>query len=945
MEHNTLPTVATQGPQRHTGADPDAALVVGSWWRVRDAQDILAEGVDPVPAHGVVRAIVAVHRIDGAIHSIDLQQHPHQGKGSTRVLRDAFLERCVHEANGEALRAMEQAALLGELGQASGRIAQGPSTETLATMIRSIAASAPAPSEAATGQLPLALTGGRNTQALSTAAGKAVAEANARAAWAKDQVAAMGALTHRLTVFQLELAAIVGAQANAQAELARTTLDNLATLTLFLGERQTITTLVEGASAPAHEPLHFFQQMLYLDEELAVAWPKDEGFTWKDGMGHLGDLLSVNPDVVSRMLPHPRSVAIARVRRNPRPLGDVPADWGAVFQSINEAEWDKALLVLVRDGDRVAMVEADEDTAGAQRLFPSRAEIDALYRERGWHGKEPITITPDDLAYVESRAAHAQRALFYKRFLVLFWGLHARTGFFGPFMPTDLNWFDPAVQEAHFRFVHDEEMGLAAPGPNAIAWMAAGVQTAGVGTRIAIDTKVAIQYGDLVGGYADVDHRRLKGHPRDRFLTAVVESDGLNRFVTIPMIEGRKTVRRKLMMGSEGRSYAPRGLCCVDDLTPSVIAQRLDSHRDRMDYSDYVPLLRWLRPQVAASTAAATEALQVPEDTLAQPAWVAARRAVKDGATKRIGTLARAYAKGLDQAVAPALVDTKGQAHTLAPWQHPAFPGMPSALWSAGGQLCTAEHPAPNGLVQVGVLPKVQGQRLDLPFHRLDLPGWCDAVAAPSNGDAIGAALDGHDPEQAMAWLVAFVDHNRAQKAPRVLPASLTWALGVGVWSDPGRGTRLWLVAAVHDPAALALTACGEEATLAQLKRLYRDPERALERARIRAARGWRCTIGPANPKRPPPLGAGLDWEGAGDGQEVPWEADEGAPRGTDGGMLLGGAVQRPGQFLFGGPSSSDYTQRAQSARFWLRSGARGWLAPRFHPEGWSQDGIDWFEG
>jgi hypothetical protein len=414
------------------------------------------------------------------------------------------------------------------------------------------------------------------------------------------------------------------------------------------------------------------------------------------------------------------------------------------------------------------------------------------------------------------------------------------------------------------------------------------------------------------------------------------------------MREGRKTVQRKLMLGSEGRAYAPRGIVCLDDLTPSTIDQRLDGRRDRVDYVDYVPLLRWLRPQVVARTAALVEALgNGAAESLDQPAWAAARRAVKDGPVAKIKAKADAYAKGIAQAQAhiPALIDTKGRVHRLQPWTHPAFPGLPSALWEAGGHLCTADHPAPNGLVQTGALPSAQGQRLDTAFHRLDLPRWCATVAAPCDGAQTGRALEGHDPAQAMAWLTAFIDHNRASGGKQVLPASITWSLGAGVWSDDLYPTRLLLMAAVHDPVALALAACGEAPVLAQLQRLYRDPERALERARVRAAEGWRCTIGRANPARLPPSGPGLDWDGAGNNQEVPWGTVEGTPKGEDGGMLLGGAVERPGQFVFGGPSTEAYTKRATGARFWLRSGARGWLAPRFHPSGWSEDGITWFEG
>lgn len=944
-----LPTVSTPAARsaRMEARDTDAGITVGSWWRVRDAADPLAARVDPLPAHGVVRALVAVHRIDGAIHSVDLHKHPLQGAGTDRVLYDAFLERCTPEANGAALRASEQSELLAELGAASARIAQGPDADTTARLLLAAEIADAAQVQPSTHLLPAALTGGRDASALSRAAEQAVALAGARAQWAKEQVDAMGVMAKTLTTFQTELAAVVHAQANAQAAGARGTLENLATLTLFLGERQTVTTLVDGPSADAEEPLHFFQQMLYLDEELAVAWPDDEGFTWYKGMGHLGDVLAQNPAIVARMLPQPRSVAIARIRRNPRPLPDTPADWAAVFSAIEQQEWDKALIILVRDGGRVAMVQADKDTADAQRLFPSRAEIDALYRERGWYGRDPIAITPDDLAYVESRAAHAQRALFYKRFLVLFWGLHARLGFFGPFMPTDSNWFDPAVQEAHFRFVHDEEFGLAAPGPNAVAWMAAAVEKAGVGARVAVDTAAALDDGILVGGYQDIDHRRLKGHAKERFLVTTIATDGLNRHIVIPMIEGRKTVLRKMLLSSEGRLHVPRGVCLLDTLTKETIDARLASRRDRVEYRSYVPLLRWLRPYVCERQETALAQLGVTDSDWASPAWEAARTVVKDGAPTRLPALAKAYARGLAAAerLAPALVSKTGEAQTLQPWSHPTFHELPTGLWAAGGQVCTAQHPAPNGWIQVGGLDAKHGTGLGRAFHRVDLPAWLDRVAAPSEGVRLGATLDGFNPEHALALLTTFIDHNRARKATRILPAICSWTLGIGKWDDVHHGARLLTLTAHHHPAAMALASCGPEVVHAQLKRLYSDPDKALERAKERAAKGAWITLGRADPRVLPPEGLGLDWDEGTQGSVVPDGPSEDAARGSDEGMLLGGSVERPAQFLFGGPGAAGYAQRAQSARFWLRASAQNWLAPRFHADGWSRDGITWFQG
>lgn len=954
-----LPVAHQATARAHTPDDPRLAqTMVGAWWAVRDAEDPLAQGVDPIPAHGVVLPIVAVHRIDGSIHSIDLHRHPRAGTGTVRLRLDDLWARCTPAPQGGTARLDEQNALLQEIGASHARLAAGPTdaqiaqmaiaaqprTQTNADMATSPDTAAQATPSAA---LPAALTGGRDTRALARGAQDAVALAQARARWAADVSQDMGRLGAILGRFQHEQVAVLQAQADASTAEARTALERLDTLTLFLGERQKVTTLVAGESAPSDAPLHFYQQMLYLDEELAVAWPDPEGFTWKTGIDSLGTILAQHPAIVARMLPQPRSVAIARVRRHPRPLPDMPREWSAIFRIVEEQEWDKALLILVRDGSRVHMIEADADTAGAERLFPSRAEIDALYREKGWGRGTPIAITPEDLAYVESRAAHAQRALFYKRFLVLFWGLHAREGLFGPFMPTDANWFDPNVQEAFFRFVHDEEMGLAAPEQPVVAWMQEGLRQAGVGTRVAVDTRVALESGILINGYADVDHRRLKGMAKTGFLITAVESDGLDRHITLPMLEGKKTVLRRMPLTQEGWDCAPRGVVVLDDLTTATIDTRLDSRRDRQAYADYVPLLRWLRPAVQEAEAALGAELGIDVASLEQQAWKAARRALKGGRATRMPAMAKAYAQGLAAAekTAPALVDPKGQAHPLAPWAHPAFPGLPTGLWAAGGTVCAAHHPAPNGWVAVGALDKGQGPRLGEALRRVDLPGWLDRIASPMGRADMGSVLEGKDPDAAMALLEAFIAHNRAQRGTRVMPALCTWTLGVGVSQEPEREARLLVVHARRHPVAVAIAAAGTTRVHALLHGFYRDPDAAIARACQEAEGGWWLSIARANPTRPAFPALGLDWDDAWASDAVPRHALDGAPRGQDRGMLWGGAIDRPSSFMWGGPSQGAYEERARTARFWLRDSARAFLAPSFGAERWSQDGISWFAG
>ena len=941
MEH--LPATTPARPERLGAAeDPRmASTVVGAWWRVRDSSDALARDVDPMPAHGVVLPIVAVHVLDGAIHSVDLHLHPRAGKGTVRLRLDDLWARCDMAEDGAALRAAEQTALLGEMGQAQARLASGPDPIALQHLLAHAPAPAAAPA-APQAHLPAALTGGRDAQGMAIAAQEALAVAAAHARWAQDVAEDMGRLGKILTRFQTEQVAVITGKAEAMGAHARSTLERLDTLTLFLGERQRVTTLTEGRSAPADAPLHLYQQMLYLDEELAVAWPDPEGFTWDKGMGAFDALLAQHPAIVDRMLPQPRSVAIARVRREPRKLSP-NADIGAIFASIEQADWDTTVIVLVRDGERVSMIEADKDLEGAERLFPSRAEIDALYHARGWHSGGPISITPDDLGYVESRAKHAQKTLFYTRFLVLLWGLHARTGLFGPFMPTDSNWFDPSVQARYLRFVHDEEMGLDAPGPGVLAWMAAGVERAGKGTRVAIDADVATQRGYMPGAYADLDRGVLKGTPTEPYMVLAVESDGLDRYLSVPMREGKRVIKRRLLLSDNGKPSVPHGMVAWDAATAAACQRHLDSRRDRRHYTAYVPLLRWLVPRLQARDADLLAMGDVHNTAIEGPAWTAARASAGRASTARLRAAQRAIEAGIRAAQAdgrPHLIDPKGTAHPILPWRHSIGDDVPHALWQAGDQVFSTHHPAPCGWTQVGDLaPPAAHAALGAAFQRLDLPGWYDSLCTPVDADGATRLFLGQNPDGAAALLGDFVRTNLESRDRHVQHADLVWTVGMGVATRHGQGKAL-LCAVVADPIAVALQTLGLERVQSELARIYKDPAKAIARA---ATRTVHAVVGDARPRGwaravPHPH---LDWKGDVSGNPVQPLAPDSA-LGQDGKALLMGTFHRPSEFYQGGHRTAAYLEQARGARFWLRSDARALLAPLFEAASVSEDGISW---
>jgi len=166
----------------------------------------------------------------------------------------------------------------------------------------------------------------------------------------------------------------------------------------------------------------------------------------------------------------------------------------SLFQAIEAAEADKRVHILVRDGARLSMVTADATTSGAERFFPSRAEIDALFSTRSFRGNEGREILPDTVEYSDARAAHDDRARFYKRFLILLWGIHERTDAFGPFMARGTNWLAETTHSDHFRFIHDEEDALTDGRPDIRTYIEA------LNADLAAGSRIVAKWGDVFDG-------------------------------------------------------------------------------------------------------------------------------------------------------------------------------------------------------------------------------------------------------------------------------------------------------------------------------------------------------------------------------------------------------------------------------------------------------------
>ena len=885
-----IPAVRPEGTSRLNGPAEDR-LAPGTWWRLTEPDHEIAKrdweaGVTP-PEHGIVLLLAETHLVDGEIHAVTLHGHPLLRMGRIKLLHDAFLRAFAPCPEGEALRAAELAAMMGQIQAIGASMSDMPGDEDLISLYppkpkapEGVAGAEGAPAQV---QLPAALLPSGDVVAAQAKIERGVAILEARSAWVKARTDEMQHGMKIVQSYQEERVAQSLAGISEQRKMAENLLKNVHTMRLFLGEGVEVDTLLKGVSAPASEPLHLMQRMLYLDEEIFVSSVMDEGFH-AGNMKDLPALLSANPDLLERMLPHPRCVAIARIRRKSREF-ETPKNLMEVFALIEKDQQDKFVQILIRDGENVHMVMADEETSRAQRLFPSSREIDAIFTDRSrydWEKRSYQTreITPFDIEYSDKRGEHDQRALFYKRFLIILWGLQERKGVFGPFVAPDTNWLEETTHARHFRFIHDEENVLS-DGLRPVsawiaemnAWIRPGSRVLAQGDRIMTPDTAPTAYSSERGAGGYEGHRDR--HAVNRIEALTVSRRGAELIVQLPTEQGYRDRRMNtpVRLREADGTVVTSGALCLDRADAKTLRRYINSRQERSSY------LSWLALFMAA--------LPIVE----------AREAADRGVIDRVSRTRPDLSEALPEAVRMTREATRGElgpdhdvrvVHLADRLSRAAElsltdPGLQLRL-RANGDLVriTAprdpiSHEARIPLLEATVLrswsaqaPKEGASRL-IPFSHLPDPGEtvirgsigpaetaaARALAAPGLRDpASHEALrsittdiwseevtefleeaDRAEERTLTAWLDEVRDFNYATSQRQVSIPSLVIPVGVALLDGRNGGSTAWALRLALDPVMLAFRQGRADLVANMCTRLYKKPDVGFERQRERAER------------------------------------------------------------------------------------------------------------
>lgn len=883
-----IPSVRQTDTSRMSGPETDR-LTPGTWWRLTDPDHEIAKrewerGVTP-PAHGIVLLLAETHVVDGEVHAVTLHGHPLLRMGRVKLLHDAFLRAFAPCPDGEALRAAELAAMMGEIQTIGASMSDMPGDEALIALYppKPKAPDVEAGSQGAQVRLPAALLPSGDVTAAQAKIERGVAILEARSAWVKARTDEMQHGMKIVQSYQEERVAQSLAGISEQRKMAEGLLRNVHTMRLFLGEGVEVATLLEGESAPASEPLHLMQRMLYLDEEIFVSSVMDEGFH-AGNMRDLPHLLSANPDLLDRMLPHPRCVAIARIRRKSREF-ETPKNLMEVFALIERDQQDRFVQILIRDGGNVRMVMADEETSRAERLFPSRAEIDAIFTDRGsydWERREYRTreITPFDIAYSDKRGEHDQRALFYKRFLIILWGLQERKQVFGPFIPQGANWLEETTHNRHFRFVHDEENVLTDGLKPVAAWISEMNDWIRPGSRVLVqgnrvmtpDTAPTAYSSDRgAGGY----ERHRDRHAANRLDELIVGRRGAELIVQLPTEQGyrEKRMNTPVRLREADGTVVRSGALCLDRADAKTLRRYINSRQNRSSYLSWLALfmgalpimeareaadrvlidrVRRTRPDLSGALPDAVRILreatkgELGPDHDVRVVWLSDRLArAADLSLTDPGIQLRLRANGdlvrISAPTDPVSIEARMpllEATVLRSWsaQTPKegvsrlipFSHLPDLGETViGGRIGPEETAAARGLAAPGL--RDPGAHEVLRSLTTDL--WADEVREFLEG------ADQAGEHVLRGWLEEVRELNYTTSQRQVRIPSLVIPVGVAVLDGERSGSAAWALRLALDPVLLAFRQGRADLVAHMCTRLYRNPEAGLERQRERAER------------------------------------------------------------------------------------------------------------
>ncbi|MGO4801052.1 hypothetical protein ACEN2T_17380 [Pseudomonas sp. W22_MBD1_FP4] len=542
---------------------------------------------------GVVLLVKNLKHDDVGLHNVIVAAHPLWTDQSDLAFFAAefhdYFERCF---DAEAVRLQERLALESDLGRLQQEIIAGPPPSDIPPLLA-------APTNQGSPSVGAMVQHVRSLGDLKTQSMSVIETAKRHTAFIQEKTGEISKKTGLLVRFYSEQASASLASVSDVVAYAEHLKKGVASMGLYTGEGVEINTWVTGAPAPADEPIWLFQDLIFLEEEFLVQL--DDAGLDAASMGSFVAALKSDTSLRDRILPYPRTVVLARIRRE-GVIYNSESSIGAAYENMIANQPNLTSFLLIRNGENIHQIWSELATDSAKRLFPSGEDVDKIFA-----GIDGSDITVEDLNYTDKLDDHDAYALFYKRLLILLWGLNDNHQIFGDFydVASYRGFFDLGFQNKHFRFVREDDVKLGTQRPTYDVWfrqMNAYLQS---GSRVLVYLPGNWNQDQVSGAFTAYGEFRSEAYERltwkgpDAQLL-IAKRQGERYYVEVQSrYTGHRDVREpvlKLFLGRSGhKRHANDHLVfshlVMDAVKPGDIAFYRESRTNRKYYSKYMATL------------------------------------------------------------------------------------------------------------------------------------------------------------------------------------------------------------------------------------------------------------------------------------------------------------------------------------------------------------------
>lgn len=603
-----------QREERFTSIEP------GQYWEVKKlftTSDFYKTKVK----EGLVLLILDVDLVDGSAHTVKINFHPSWGSGYLEMRIQDFINHFIPCLDPEEVRNREILEIQGTISEkqaalneamANPALLQGEIEEQLLEWEEknkpesstSTALVAPGNVSLTPGSLISAKASSQDVDAMVYQAKKHAQIISLHSGAIQKRASELSKLVQSITPYMTEKADAMVARSKNAMKRVEGIMKGVQSLSLYVGEGVVVSQLLDGESAPPDEKPRIMQAKLFMNEELAVFADVSERFDF-NSIPQFDKMLS-EPGFVQQILPYPRCVASMAVRRD-------NLNYGEPFLSAYNNAVNKSVFLLIRDGDKVYRIHSAEPShENARRLFPTRQEIDSIFRS--WD-KE---ITFESLQYTKALKKHEINALHYKRFMILLCGLDHRLKLLGSFYPEmeAMNFMTPEFQEKYLEFVRDDDPDYVIENsrPDVMDWIKENNKLVQSGSRIAFIPRKIINAEtapscrkESYDSRAGRTHIDVVAEPTNKFEVTVVarQGDELVTFTEVKRESYRSDLSRPIFNARIKIEAKDTNFLCLDGVRSEDLDYYIYNRRARIQSSSFIQLFK-----IASKTLKAEEDFQ-----------------------------------------------------------------------------------------------------------------------------------------------------------------------------------------------------------------------------------------------------------------------------------------------------------------------------------------------